>query len=126
MTLNLYYESRGEVNSLHIAAIGYVTVQRVINKYYPDTVCKVVYEQRYSKKYKRWVPMYSWTLDSNSDIPKNTKSYNKCLNIAKKILNRDIIDVTNNATHYHNLTVKPYWASSMIKTASLGNHIFYR
>jgi hypothetical protein len=34
--------------------------------------------------------------------------------------------VTNNATHYHTDYVNPYWAPSLVETASVGTHIFYR
>jgi hypothetical protein len=30
------------------------------------------------------------------------------------------------ATHYHANYVVPYWASSLVKAATIGNHIFYR
>jgi hypothetical protein len=31
-----------------------------------------------------------------------------------------------NATHYHNLTVSPRWAPSLLKVAQVGSHQFYR
>jgi len=126
LALNLYYESRNEANDILIATIGYVTMKRVERSGYPDEVCKVVYEQRLSNKTKRWVPMYSWTVDGKSDIPSNFSSYNRCLMIARRILNKTIKDVTHNATHYHNTSVDPYWSSSLYRIAQLGNHIFYR
>ena len=35
-------------------------------------------------------------------------------------------DVTNGATHYHSVSVQPYWSKSMKVTAKIGNHIFYK
>jgi Cell Wall Hydrolase len=34
--------------------------------------------------------------------------------------------VTNKATHYHTDYVNPYWAPSLVETAEIGTHIFYR
>lgn len=35
-------------------------------------------------------------------------------------------DLTNGATHFHNLTVRPYWIRSLIVTFRFGGHIFYK
>lgn len=35
-------------------------------------------------------------------------------------------DPTNGATHYHDSSVEPEWAKSMLKTAMLGRLTFYR
>lgn len=126
MALNMYYEARAERTIKNIAAVGHVTIRRKNSKYWPNTICAVVYQQRYSKKAKNWVPMYSWTKDGKSDIPNQFKSYDKCLKISAMVLNGTIPDNTYNATHYHNTSVEPYWAASLIKTVQLGNHIFYR
>ena len=125
LALNMYYESRSEQSITDIAAVGYVTLQRVQSEHWPNTICKVVYQQRLSK-YQKWTPMFSWTYDGISDIPLNYKSYNKCLKIAQLVMDGDIKDKTKNATHYHNLKVNPYWSSSLIMTTKLGNHIFYK
>lgn len=126
MALNLYFESRGEVKKTYIAAIGFVTLERVKSRNYPNSVCKVIYEQRYSKKMNKWIPMYSWTLDNLSDIPENLEAYRRCHEIAKEIFKNRIKNVTKNATHYHSVTVTPVWSNSMIVTIQLGRHIFYR
>lgn len=126
MALNLYHESRNEGSDVFIATTGFVTMQRVKRSAYPDSVCKVVYEQRLSNRTKKWVPMFSWTKDGKSDNPKNHKSYNRCLRIARKILDGSIKDITKRATHYHNTSVDPYWVGSMNLIAQIGNHVFYR
>lgn len=48
------------------------------------------------------------------------------LPLARQIIDGVVPDITGGATHYHAKSVKPYWADSMIKTAVIGNHIFYR
>jgi len=54
------------------------------------------------------------------------KSYNRCLQIARRILDGTIKDITKKATHYHNTSVDPYWVGGMNLVAQIGNHIFYR
>ena len=34
--------------------------------------------------------------------------------------------LTGEATHYHNLSVKPRWSKRLHRTARIGDHIFYR
>lgn len=46
--------------------------------------------------------------------------------IAQKLISGKLGDITNGATHYHAKNIVPYWASSMSKTAEIGNHIFYK
>ena len=46
--------------------------------------------------------------------------------LAKKIYFGRIVDVSEGATHYHNTTVNPYWASQLTKVLSVGTHLFYR
>jgi spore germination cell wall hydrolase CwlJ-like protein len=126
LAINIYFEARNEKSNFYKAAVGFVTMRRMISNEWPDSICEVVYEQRLSRRTKKWVAMYSWTLDGLSDNPKNEKAYQNSLHIAIMVLSETIKDKTKKATHYHNTSVNPYWASSLIKTAHLGNHIFYK
>lgn len=45
--------------------------------------------------------------------------------ISEQVIEGILPDITNGATNYHAKSVKPYWAASMTKTATIGNHIFY-
>ena len=46
LAMNLYHETRGETLAGNIA-VGYVTMNRVADKRYPDTVCGVVHQAKY-------------------------------------------------------------------------------
>lgn len=53
---------------------------------------------------------------------KRHKNWSLALEIARgKLTNH-----TKGATHYHNGTVSPSWASKLKKTVKIKNHIFYR
>lgn len=45
--------------------------------------------------------------------------------IAEQAIAGTLPDITGGATHYHAKSVNPYWATSMTKTATIGNHVFY-
>ena len=34
--------------------------------------------------------------------------------------------LTGNATHYHTTAVRPSWSRKLVKTARIGDHLFYR
>lgn len=46
-------------------------------------------------------------------------------NIAERVISGKLPDITGGAVNYHAKSVSPYWAASMTKTATIGNHIFY-
>lgn len=56
----------------------------------------------------------------------NDLQKSRAYEIAQKLINGKLGDITNGATHYHAKNIIPYWASSMSKTAEIGNHIFYK
>jgi spore germination cell wall hydrolase CwlJ-like protein len=36
-------------------------------------------------------------------------------------------DITiGRATHYHTTAIQPYWSSTLLRTANIGTHVFYR
>ncbi|MEO5336888.1 MAG: cell wall hydrolase [Magnetospirillum sp. WYHS-4] len=55
------------------------------------------------------------------------KAFADCLAIARDALAGRLVDNTGGATHYINpKLVDPSWAKSMIETARIGRHAFYR
>ena len=85
---------------------------------WPDTVCEVVWQNK----------QFSWTHDGKSDKIPLSSTYQRRLWI--KSVYMFLIaygdDITNGATHYHSVTVQPWWASNMEVTAHIGNHIFLK
>ena len=114
---NAYFESQGEPD-LGMVAVSQVVINRVKDKRWPNSVCEVVWQNK----------QFSWTHDGKSDtIPLNS-SYQRRLWI--KSIYMFLIaygeDITNGATHYHSVKVKPWWTNSMKVTAHIGNHIFLK
>jgi spore germination cell wall hydrolase CwlJ-like protein len=130
LATNLYFEARGEPLAGQLA-VGYSVMNRVKSPRYPDTVCGVIYDAQFNS----WDPVnpirhrcqYSWFCDGvRDDIDPTDHAMVEAKALAKKIYFGRIVDVSEGATHYHNTTVNPYWASELTKVLSVGSHIFYR
>ena len=143
---NIYHEARGE-NKLGKLAVAHVTLNRVHSDKFPDTVCGVVYQARYSRWWLeakgRLVPIrnqcqFSWYCDGKSDriqlttlegepIVANVKAWSESQEVALQSMLGLIPDNTQGATYYYNPhKVTPYWASHFKKTAIIGNHKFMK
>lgn len=120
LTENIYHEARGE-GLRGWVAVGKVTLNRVNSKYFPDSVCEVVYQ-----KYQ-----FSWT-NKKVDIH-NEKLYSKIKDLAHTMLHNDVVSSVGDSLYYHadvlygtKKKFVPYWAKYKIKVAQIGRHIFYR
>jgi spore germination cell wall hydrolase CwlJ-like protein len=95
-------------------AVALVTLNRVDNPKYPDTICKVVYQPG----------QFSWT--KNRQLLKqkiNTTQWQKAKSAAiEAYMNRDALG-SFLATHFHNATVNPGW--KLKRVARIGGHTFY-
>jgi len=124
LALNIYWESRNDDDSR--IGVGHVVMNRVANKHYPDSVCKVVKQGRTWKGNPiRNKCAFSWRCDGKKDIPLNKVAWDVSVVIAKAILKNEISDPTNGSVMYHADYVKPYWAAAYKREVKLGVHIFY-
>ncbi len=48
------------------------------------------------------------------------------LRLSRRALIGVLADITNGATHYHERSINPYWASGRTPCAVIGRHVFYR
>ena len=121
LTQNIYFEARNQ--SLRGQyAVAKVTLNRMIDKRFPNTVCGVVWQKK----------QFSWTHDGKSDRPGKTyleqKAWAKAQKVASKAFEQWSIgnDGTKGAVFYHADYVKPYWRKSFTKTVKIQDHIFYK
>tara|TARA_B100001250_G_C19780232_1_gene781527 strand:- start:1321 stop:1899 length:579 start_codon:yes stop_codon:yes gene_type:complete len=126
---NIYWESRNQSLGGKLA-VGQVVLNRVDNKRFPDTICKVVKQTKFypSGKINLHDCQFSWYCDGKSDIPLENELdiYEESFILATKLLEKRPIDFTEGSTHYHNDKVYPYWADSLERTTRIDNHIFYK
>ena len=81
LALNLYFEARDQDKEGQIA-VGLVTINRVLSKHYPNSICDVVWQQNKNKK-GNLIAQFSWTLDGMHDSPLEIESCSYC-----RIINR--------------------------------------
>lgn len=127
LTDNIYFEARGQVLEGQIA-VGLVTLNRVMSKEWPDTICEVVWQKRRSPTSGKMVAQFSWTLDGRADVPHNFSAYYKASQVARRLMNVEdpVEDFTKGSDHYHAFYVKPIWRHKMQKIATIGDHLFYK
>jgi hypothetical protein len=117
LAVNIYFEARSETLD-GMMAVTLVTLNRVANERYPDTICKVVWQNK----------QFSWTHDGKSDTPMNRRAWEISQTIARTVLNdyttKDY-DFTGGAMWYHADYVKPKWRKYFQPTTKIGAHIFY-
>jgi N-acetylmuramoyl-L-alanine amidase len=115
MALNMYHEARGE-GRLGMLAVGWVVLNRMADKAYPDTVAAVVYQGC----------QFSWVCDRRSDRPRDGSSWRRALQLAAELLERPAADPTRGAMWYHADWVrKPGFGPRVARVARIGRHVFY-
>ncbi len=116
----IYWEARGE-DATGQEAIASVVMNRLGNEGFPDTVCAVVTQGK-----EQGACQFSWWCDGHSDDAQNAESYTTAKEISRKALNRQLGDRTKGALYFHQRNVTPDWSTKYIKTAEIGEHIFYK
>ena len=103
----IYHEARGEPRKGKVA-VGYVVMNRVKHKLYPDTICEVVFQ-----------PVQFTGL-------KKIKYDQASLAVAFKIISGEYLNPIRKATHFHATYVWPKWAYKLKFVAQFGSHRFYQ
>jgi N-acetylmuramoyl-L-alanine amidase len=129
---NIYFEAGNQPLAGRIA-VANVTLNRVEDLQFPETICDVVYQSK--AYYESWsgnkVPVrgmcqFSWYCDGKSDEPKDSRTWVESIRSADMVLNEKTIDITDGALWYHADYVYPYWADHLTKVITIENHIFYK
>jgi len=139
LAANIYFEA-GNQSKKGKDAVAHATLNRVEHEKYPDNICDVVYDARYTTSWKgNKVPrrnecQYSWFCDGKSDriqllyangkpIGPNQRTWKASVIAAAQAITGITQDPTNGATHYWNPRLaSPNWGYPV--TATIGNHTF--
>lgn len=112
----LYYEARGEGQNGQ-EAVAEVILQRVRSRVHPGTVCGVVHEPG----------QFSYVTDGSTKRPRDQDSWQAAKQLAARIVRGELVtSLTRRAQFYHAVDIQPAWAAEMVRTAVIGNHVFYR
>ena len=132
LALNIYHEARGQSIAGQIA-VGQVTLNRVRDSRWPNSVCEVITQGPHRASWKgtgEMIPIrhrcqFSWYCDGKSDEINQPEVYQKIFNLAQILMDQGMIDITSKATHYHADYVQPSWAKTKRRTTKIEDHIFY-
>jgi spore germination cell wall hydrolase CwlJ-like protein len=117
----IYFEARGE-SSDGERAVAQVVLNRVRHPAFPKTVCGVVFEG----ENRATGCQFTFTCQRADLEATDARERQEALRIAARALSGDVYRPIGLSTHYHADWVVPYWAATLVKTAVVGRHIFYR
>jgi spore germination cell wall hydrolase CwlJ-like protein len=118
----VYFESRGEAVRGQMA-VAQVVMNRVFSGKYPDTVCGVVYQN----KYRHFACQFTFACDNIPDVIREPDMWERARKIAKATLDGQVwLPEVGKSTHYHAYWVRPSWVAEMRKMYKFGVHTFYR
>ena len=121
LTAAIYYESATEPLDGQ-RAVAQVVLNRVRHPAWPSTVCGVVFEGA-----RRMTGcQFTFTCDGSLRRAPMPALWNRARQVAEAALGGYVYTPVGWATHYHANYVVPYWAPSLVKSATVGAHIFYR
>ena len=99
-------------------AVANVIINRTKSALFPSTICEVV------KQRTKYSCQFSWVCKIR---PENVFVRDPAVHdVADKVLTKGVVDNTNGALFFHNLSDRPAWTNNLRKTTVIGNHVFYR
>lgn len=134
LTLNLFFEARGE-SERGMHAVADVTVTRVVDVRYPNNMVDVVLQPRqfswvreqlhpHERNLQGLISLQHRVLHSGKYSSRDIEAYRRAERVARKVL-QDGYRPVYHFTHFHNTKVKPYWSRLRVGVW-IGNHLFYK
>ena len=124
---NVYYEARGESRQGQLA-VALVTLNRVENGLFPDSICGVVNERKRVAK-KGVVCQFSWRCESHTNpkklVSQKHQSYQVALDAIMHYTELTETLVPGSTLFFHAKHVRPHWRKYKLQIAKIDNHIFY-
>lgn len=117
----IYFESRGEPVAGQVA-VAEVILNRVDSRRYPNTICSVTNQGVGSGR----ACQFSYACDGRKDVMTSPGARKRAENLAAIMVGGRARTVTDGATHFHATFVSPRWSRKLVKTAAIGQHVFYR
>jgi hypothetical protein len=118
----IYFEARGESLAGQMA-VGEVVLNRVDSARFPSSVCEVVSQGAGGDLHRC---QFSYECDGVPEVITERDSFGVAGKIAWLLLEGRPRVLTDGATFYHATYVSPRWARRFVRSARIGEHIFYR
>jgi len=124
---NVYYEARGESKQGQLA-VALVTLNRVENGMFPDSICGVVNERKRVEN-RGIVCQFSWRCESHTNPKKAVNQQHESYQTAlDAIIHYDELTQTlipEDTLFFHAKHVRPHWRKFKQMLTKIDNHIFY-
>jgi len=117
----VYYEA-GNQDVDGERAVAQVVLNRVRHPAFPASICGVVYEG----STRQTGCQFTFTCDGSLYRQPDADGWRRAYKVAEAALSGAVYAPVGYATHYHANYVLPVWASTLAKTAIVGDHLFYR
>ena len=117
----LYFEARGETVKGQFA-VAEVILNRGESSRFPRSLCGVI-KQGTGRKHQC---QFSYTCDGYKEVIAEKKAYERVSKVARASIDGAAVALTNGATYYHTVAVRPSWSRVFSETTRIGVHIFYR
>ena len=113
----IFFEARDQP-LLGMEMVAQVVMNRVEHPKYPDDVCGVVYEPY----------QFSFTIGGHPKVktfkaPDDRRAARMAREVASRFLEGDTVGLTS--THYHTVSIAPWWKYNFTLDGRVGDHIFY-
>jgi len=120
LTAAVYYEAASESEAGQ-EAVAQVVLNRARNAAFPASICAVVFQGS-------TLPtgcQFSFTCDGSLERIPMRSAWKAAQDVAEAALSGRVFAPVGLSTHYHADYVVPYWATTLLKDAQVGAHIFY-
>ena len=121
LTDAIYYEAATEPLEGR-EGVAQVVLNRLRSSAYPKTICGVVFEGVGSGEGCQ----FTFACDGSMIRRPVPRLWSEAQAIAEAVLGGRVPSWVGDATHYHAYYVSPTWEDSMVETARIGAHLFYR
>jgi len=114
---NIYFEARNQPYEGQLA-VALVTMNRVYNSKFPDTVCEVVYQPK----------QFSWYWDGLSDIPREGEAWANSIYLAVEVYVRYkwMDDSVKNTLFFKREDTPSRYFNSLTHIVTIGDHEFFK
>ncbi|MDR3156050.1 MAG: cell wall hydrolase [Holosporaceae bacterium] len=120
----IYGEARGELHKFGIVsliAVANVVVNRK-RKNFANSIAEVCVAPYQFSCWSKSDPNYKKMMRITSE---EAHIFGKCLETAENVLSEKWPDITDGCDHYHERSIRPYWAVYLIPKRIFGSHYFY-
>ena len=122
----IYFEARDQP-TIGMVAVALVVKNRVKSPRYPNTVCGVVRQAKTrGGKLILGKCQFSYFCDGKPERPAEREAWETAKLVAGATLQTDFnVTGLHGVTHYHAVSVQPWWTTHLEPRAIVGDHKFY-